>query len=97
MCDDWSKAKFLIPRFAKHIPCVYFLTNVGESGFVDNVISLVYIGQTKDLRNRLSSHNSNGFYYYYDSVFYIPIYDTDLRVMMEKEFIENYEPMLNRY
>ena len=50
MCDDWSCFEFAVLKDAPILSGVYFLMNG---------IELVYIGQSKTIRSRLSEHKSN--------------------------------------
>lgn len=98
-CNDWSKMVYVAPnKKVPEISCIYFLMND---------IELVYIGQTKNLRSRMRSHNVNfrtnievggkkTTQDLYDSVYYLSIVDDKkIREELEQEFILAFEPKLN--
>lgn len=108
MCDDWTPMEFHpLCTKEKKIPAVYFLCYAGMDGFVDDAIELVYIGQTKNLYNRIRSHDAtlNNHLYLgnkfigdivFDSYFFIPTgSSTDLRLYLESRYIKMYQPKLN--
>jgi len=71
--------------------CVYFLFNDVE---------LIYIGQTKNLRGRMKTHNvankklkdDNDLF---NCVYYLKVNNFDERLSFEKEYILMYEPKYN--
>ena len=82
-------------------PCIYFLFND---------IELVYIGQTRKLKERINSHINDKFWQYnydmrkyerieeFNKVFYLPASSNlNEREALEQEYIENYEPKFNGF
>ncbi len=70
------------------IPCVYLLMND---------IELIYVGNTCNLRFRLSQHKRKIREYeeIFDSVLFIPIEDTKKRSKLERMFISEFDPKWN--
>lgn len=109
--DDWKEFEVhhicIRKRFPSK-PAIYFLCKSnGADGFVDNVIELVYIGQTKNLKNRISDHNyklNDDFWLgnqfigsqIFDCIFYkILSNDVNIRFNLEAKYIQEYHPKLN--
>ena len=98
MCDDWTMMEFnklgdSIPK----VPCVYFLFND---------IELVYVGQTKNLNQRIQNHNcviNPNFYVgdkkigddIFNCVYHLRVDDAVERRKVEKMYYDMYEPKLN--
>ena len=80
----------------------------GADGFVDNVIELLYIGQTKNLKNRIGEHDNainnnlwvgNKFIglQVFDCVFYKLLdNDANVRFNLEAKYIQDYYPKMNK-
>jgi len=90
-------------------PAIYFLCKSnGADGFVDNVIELLYIGQTKNLKNRIGEHDNainnnlwvgNKFIglQVFDCVFYKLLdNDANVRFNLEAKYIQDYYPKMNK-
>lgn len=99
MCDDWTYFNFVTLENAPKVSGVYFLMND---------IELVYIGQSKNIRNRLGTHNSNWnndimlgdepmFPDSFDSLYYLECDYKPERKAYEDMFKEDYSPKLNNY
>lgn len=99
MCDDWACFNFVVLNDAPKLPGVYFLMNN---------IELVYVGESKNIRSRLSSHKSNWnndifvggkpmFPDSFDSLYYLECKYTPERKAYEEMFIDDYGPKLNGY
>lgn len=97
MRDDWSHMDFCLLKDAPKISGIYFLMNG---------IELVYIGQSKNIRSRLSGHNSNWNCQLYlgneklgedsfDGLYYFECDYKLERKTYEEMFIEDYAPKLN--
>jgi len=97
-CDDWSKMEFcFLDDYISPVACVYFLMNDNE---------LKYIGQTNNLKNRISQHNEtfnenimlggklinprN-----FNSVYYFVDWNKHSRIKLEREYINMYSPKWN--
>jgi hypothetical protein len=97
MDDDWSHMDYCTIKDAPAIQGIYFLMNGDE---------LVYIGQSNNIRRRLSSHNNNwnctitvgGKKLYTDSFDGIYYFECDYkpeRKTYEAMYIDDYYPKLN--
>jgi excinuclease UvrABC nuclease subunit len=95
--SDWSHMDYCLLKDAPKIAGVYFLMNG---------IELVYIGQSKNIRDRLSVHNSNWNCQLtlgnekleedsFDSLYYFECDYKPERKEYEKMFIEDHTPKLN--
>ena len=97
--DDWTQMKFkLVEDKIPKVSCVYFLFNDNE---------LVYIGQTKNLKQRIMWHKNylNPNLYVgkrlilpdiFDSVYYLPVVNNRReRLDIEHKYLELYDPKCN--
>ena len=99
MCDDWTIFGFATLKEAPIVSGIYFLMNDVE---------LVYIGQSKNIRSRLSEHKSNFnndmflgdapmYPDSFDSLYFIECDYKPERKDYESMFIDDYQPKLNGY
>lgn len=109
--DDWSEFEshhVCIRKYLPSRPAIYFLCKSnGADGFEDNVIELLYIGQTKNLKSRISDHDywlnddswiGNKFVgcHEFDCIFYKLLNnDANIRYNLEAEYIQEYFPKYN--
>lgn len=96
--DDWSQFEyFAIDEGLPKVPCVYFLMNDDE---------LVYIGQTKDLKQRTNQHDHEWncdlffgevpvYHNEFDSGYYLIVEYEKERLEYESMFRSDYWPKLN--
>jgi len=112
MIDDWSEFEVHHVCFRKRFPnkpAIYFLCKSnGADGFIDDVIEIVYVGKTKNLKKRIGCHDlsinedawlGNKFigYQVFDCVFYkLLSNDANLRNNLEAKYIQEYYPKLNK-
>lgn len=94
------KNTYYTGRLYPEVPCVYFLIQNDK---------VTYIGQTKNLKNRIIQHESEqqidiwlgdkkiySEEEVFDGVFYYPLpFGSDVRIMVESELIRRYYPKMN--
>lgn len=97
MKEDWSHMDFCLLKDAPSIPGIYFLMND---------IELVYIGQSKNIRRRVSEHSGNWNCQLilgnekleedsFDGLYYFECDYKPERKEYEKMFIEDHAPKFN--